>query len=80
MAANASHIVVNLENCLQSVEHVSKLFLLFIGEGSKESFHFSRFEIWNFEDVVQQQLRVDQSGPGEQMDQPKIKLKQNTLI
>ena len=64
--------LLDLEDGVEPGEHVLELFLLLVGEGGDHGLHLARLEVGHLEHVLHQQLRVDQTRPREQVDEPGI--------
>ena len=54
---------------MKPVEHVAELLLLLVGEGLEQPFHLPGLRVRDSEDVAEEELRVDQPRPGEQMNE-----------
>ena len=66
----ALSFMYDLEDGVEPGEHVLELLLLLVGEGGDHGLHLARLEVRHLEHVLHQQLRVDQPGPREQVDEP----------
>ena len=61
--------ITHWKDCVQSHEHVAKLLLLFVSQRREEALHLPGLEIRDLENVPQQELRVNQAGPWEEVNQ-----------
>ena len=62
--------MLHLKNSLKTFDHVAELLLFFVGEGVDHGLHFAGGQVGHFEDVFHQQVGVDQTRPGEDVNKP----------